>query len=113
MIPGAFVKITVTRLRYPKINDHGVDIADYTATPTRHDIPGCWAEPIESTEVVDGRLAVRTGYTIAGPPNLDLVADDHIEYSGREYDVIGDVMNIPSVTSALAASKFTIVRWEG
>lgn len=113
MIPGAFAKVTVTRLRYPRINDHGVDVADYTATPARKDIPGCWAEPVESQEIVDGRLAVRTGYTVAAPSGIDLVADDHVEYAGAEYDVVGDVIHIPSVTGALAASKFTIVRWEG
>lgn len=113
MIPGAFQQITVVRLRYPRITDHGVTVADYTGTPERLDISGCWAEPTESQEVVEGRLAVRTGWTVAAPPELDLVADDHVEMFGREYDITGDILPIPSVTGALRSTKFTAVRWEG
>jgi len=113
VIPGSFAKVTVTRLRYPRIADHGTERADYLGTPARSDIGGCWAEPTESTEVADGRLAVRTGWTVAGPPNVDLRADDHVEFGGVEYDITGDIMPIPSVTGALTASKFTLVRWEG
>jgi len=113
VIPGSFQQITVVRLRYPRITDHGVSRADYDGTPERFDIVGCWAEPIESQEVVDGRLAVRTGWTVAGPPDVDLVADDHVEMFGREYDITGDILPIPSVTGALRATKFNAVRWEG
>jgi hypothetical protein len=113
MIPASFQKSTVTRLRYPRITDHGVDRADYMSDPARLDITGCWAEPTETTEIVDGRLAVRTGWTVAGPPNIDLRPDDHVEFGGVEYDITGGVMPIPSVTGALSASKFTLVRWEG
>lgn len=113
MIPGAFQQITVVRLRYPRITDHGVQRADYTGTPERSDIAGCWAEPTESQEVVDGRLAVRTGWAVAGPENADLVADDHVEMHGVEYEVTGEILRIPSVTGALKATKFNLVRWEG
>lgn len=113
MIPGAFRKVTVTRLRYPTISDHGVQRADYTATPARLPIEGCWAEPTESQEVVEGRLAVRTGWAVVGPPGIDLRADDHVEMFGQEYDITGDVLPIPSVTGALDATKFNAVRWEG
>lgn len=113
MIPGAFQQVTVTRLRYPQITDHGVVRADYTGTPERFPIEGCWAEPTESQEVVEGRLAVRTGWAVVGPPRVDLRADDHVEMFGVEYDITGDVLPIPSVTGALDATKFNAVRWEG
>lgn len=113
MIPGAFQQVTVVRLRYPRIMDHGVARADYTATAERLPIVGCWAEPTETQEVSEGRLAVRTGWAVAGPPDLDLVADDHVEMFGLEYDITGDVLPIPSVTGALRSTKFNAVRWEG
>lgn len=113
MIPATFARATVTRLRYPRVTDHGVQRADYSATPERSDIVGCWVEPTESAEVVDGRLAVRTGYTVVLPPATDLVADDHVEFAGVEYDVVGDILHVPSATGALDATKTTIVRWEG
>ncbi len=113
MIPGTFQRVTIVRLRYPVIVDHGVERADYAATPTRLPIEGCWTEPIETQSVVDGRLAVLTGHTIAAPPRIDVRPADHIELAGVEYEIRGDVMPIPSPTGALDATKLNVFRWEG
>lgn len=113
MIPATFAQVTIVRLRYPRITDHGVQRADYSAAAVRSSIAGCWLEPTEATEVVDGRLAVRSGYVVVMPPGTDLVADDHVEVGGVEFDVVGDVVQIPSPTGALDAARVTIVRWEG
>ncbi len=110
---SSFARETLTRLRYPKTTDHGVDVPDYTANPTEDDSAGWWLEPIESQEVIDGRLAVLTGYLVAGPADADFVAEDRARYRGVVYEVIGEVMHVPSPTGALASTRFRIQIWNG
>ncbi|MCJ1687782.1 hypothetical protein [Rathayibacter sp. VKM Ac-2927] len=109
---STFARETITRIRYPRITDGGVDVADRDH-PERTAITGCWLEPARSAENTDGRAAVFTGWTVAAPPTADVRADDHIEYQGIEYEVLGDVLRVPSPTGALAHTQLTIQRWEG
>lgn len=109
----SFARETITRLRYPSRDDFGTAMPDYTATPERADIPGCWLEPIRSIENLDGRLAVETGWTVAAPPNVDIVSADHIEYRGIVYEAVGDAVAIPSPSGALDATQVILRRWAG
>lgn len=113
MIPPTFRRLTVLRRRYPTVSDHGTDVVNYGGTPTDSPIAGCWAEPIQSTEVNDGRLAVLTGYTLMLPPGVDLRADDHVVVNGKEFGVVGDVLEQPSASGALDHAVARLERWEG
>lgn len=109
---STFARETITRIRYPRITDGGVEVADRD-NPTETTIGGCWLEPARSAENTDGRTAVFTGWTVAAPPSADIRADDHVVYRGVEYEVVGDVMPVSSPTGALAHTQLTIQRWEG
>jgi hypothetical protein len=108
----SFARITVTRLRYPVIDDHGTEVRDYAVSPAAVDIPGWWVEPVESTENNDGQLAVTSGYTAVGPFTADITADDHVIVFGVKHQVIGDVLRVPSPTGALSETKATFRRWQ-
>ena len=109
----SFARLTIVRLRYPTIDDHGADRPDVSAEAERLDVTRCWLEPTQSTEDADGRLAVSTGYTVDAPALADITAMDHVEYAGVEYDVVGEPQRIPSPTGALDSVRLTIQRWEG
>ncbi|WP_025158906.1 hypothetical protein [Leifsonia aquatica] len=112
-LPG-FATDTVIRLRYPTIRDHGVERIDYTATPYRHPIDGCYLEPLPSVQVDGGRTAISNGWTLAAPPGSDIIAGDHIEYVGIEYGLNdGDPQHIGSPTGRLARTQATITVWNG
>jgi hypothetical protein len=110
---SSFARETITRLRYPTVNDQGTTVPDYTANPDEADIAGCWLEPTQSIENDDGRLAVQTGFTVAAPPAADITAKDRARYLDTIYEVIGDPMPIKSPTGALDSTKLFLRRWEG
>lgn len=110
----SFSTRTITRLRYPLTIDQGVEMPDFTATPTESAIDGCWYEPMMSTVIEDGRLAVRTGYTVDAPAGVALAAfRDHVRIDGHELKLDGDPLAVPSPTGALDSTRFTCTRWEG
>lgn len=110
---SSFATRTIMRLRYPMIEDQGVEVYDYSSDPTMTPIAGCWYEPISSTVDLDGRTAVRTGYTVDAPAGIDLTEHDRvlIEMSVQELD--GRPLAIPSPTGQLDSTKFTTSTWEG
>ncbi|PPH99727.1 hypothetical protein C5C95_06175 [Rathayibacter sp. AY1B7] len=108
---STFARMTITRKRYPQIDDQGTSVRDYDATPETITIAGCWLEPITSTEVTDDRLAVATGYQVAAPAGVDVTAEDRIEYAGVDYEVEGEPSRVPSPTGALAHTLFVLRRW--
>ncbi|MEV8134297.1 hypothetical protein [Microbacterium aurantiacum] len=110
---SSFASLTVVRLRYPVRDDYGVEVPDYSATPTEAVIEGCWYEPTSSAESRDGRSAVRTGYTIDAPADVDVRSTDRIRIAGVEYDVEGDPLAVPSPTGMLASTRITATNWEG
>lgn len=112
MLPS-FATKTITRLRYPLTTDQGVSVYNYGADPAELPIGGCWYEPINSTVDLDGRTAVRTGYTVAAPPGIDLTEHDRVRINGVVHEVDGRPLAVPSPTGALDATKFTTLRWEG
>lgn len=111
---SSFAKRTITRLRYPESTDQGVTVTDFGGTPSSSPIERCWYEPVTSTTIVDGRLAVRTGYTVDAPAETDLSArTDHVRIDGAEFELDGDPLTVPSPTGALDSTRFTCTRWEG
>lgn len=112
-MPASFARETLVRLRYPSSVDHGASVVDWTATPAESPIPGCWLEPITSTEDNVHRAGALSGYTVSTPYGIDLTGDDHIRYEGAEYEVDGDVMRVKSPTGALNHTMFAIKRWRG
>lgn len=109
----SFAREVITRLRYPQTAGRGGVLSfDYAAIPAETEIRRCWLEPAESREVNDNRLAALTGYRVAAP-RVDVRASDHIRYLGTVYEVVGDVLAVPSPTGKLNYSAFSIKRWEG
>lgn len=109
----SFATLTVVRLRYPVRQDQGVDVPDYGGTPAEAIIRQCWYEPTSSQEVLDGRLAVRTGYLVDAPPGIDVVETDHLRIEGTEYEVDGRPEPVRSPTGVLNSTRITTKRWEG
>lgn len=109
----SFARVTITRKRYPVVDDMGTQVADFSGNPaTTTTIPGCWLEPIESVVEKDGRVAVLTGFTGTAPEGTDLDSfRDHIVHAGIEYELAGDAMPVKSPTGALNEVKFSIRRW--
>lgn len=111
---SSFSKLTIERLRYPIGTDQGAPATDFTAEPATTPIPGCWYEPTTSMIDRDGRTAVRTGYTVDAPADTDLEAvRDHVRIAGKEYELDGDPLDVPSPTGTLRSTRFTCYRWEG
>lgn len=110
---ASFARETITRLRYPTVNDHGAERPDYRAAADALDIGRCWLEPVQSQESNDGRLAVSSGWTVAAPPGADVVTTDHVRYEGVEYEVVGDPQRVKSPTGALDGVRIVLQRWEG
>ena len=110
----SFAKRTITRLRYPISSDQGVESIDTDASPDESPIQGCWYEPTTSSVIKDGRLAVRTGYTVDAPRDTFLDARrDHVRIDGVEFELDGEPLSVPSPTGALDSTRFVCVRWEG
>jgi hypothetical protein len=108
----SFARVTITRKRYPLVDDHGTQAADFTAAPDTSLIEGCWLEPIESQIEQGGRLAVLTGFTGVAPVGTVFDAlTDHIVHDGVEYELAGDAMPVKSPTGALNEVKFSLRRW--
>lgn len=110
---SSFATKTITRLRYPSTTDQGVTVPDYTATPAEASVGGCWYEPVTSSEDMDGRDAVGTGYTVAAPAGVDVLSTDRLRIEGDVYEIVGAPLSIPSPTGALASTKIVTRRWEG
>lgn len=111
---ASFAKRTITRLRYPLTSDQGVESVDLDGTPTESAIDDCWYEPTTSTVLEDGRLTIRTGYTVDAPADAVLDARrDHVRIDGLEFKLDGDPLHVPSPTGALDSTRFTCTRWEG
>ncbi|OOB90293.1 hypothetical protein [Rathayibacter sp. VKM Ac-2630] len=110
MLPS-FARMVIIRKRYPKINDQGTLVPDYSQAPDVETIAGCWLEPITSTEVTDDRLAVATGYQVVAPAAADVNAEDRVQYAGADFEVEGEPMRVPSPTGALAHTQFVLRRW--
>lgn len=109
----SFARSVITRLRYPRINDHGNTIVDTGATPTETPIEGCWLEPIAPTEDNLGRSARTTGYTVDAPPGIDITTDDRVRYGGIVFDVAAPPLIISSPTGALNSTQITLILREG
>lgn len=110
----SFSTQTIVRLRYPLTTDQGTEMPDFTAAPAESTIDGCWYEPMTSTVIENGRLAVRTGYTVDAPARVDLSAfRDHVRIKDDEFKLDGDPLAVPSPTGALDSTRFTCTRWEG
>lgn len=111
---SSFATKTITRLRYPTTSDQGITVTDWAAAPAESAIGGCWYEPINSTIDLDGRTAVRTGYTVAAPAGIDLNAKtDRVRIGGVVHELDGQPLEVPSPTGALDSTKFTTRNWEG
>lgn len=109
----SFARETITRLRYPLVDDHGAQRVDYDAVPGEEQIGRCWLEPTGSQENADGRSAVLTGYTVDAPWDADLTAADRVRYAGVVFDVDGQPLKVPSPTGMLRSIRLTLRVWEG
>ena len=110
-MPSSWARETITRKRYPLIDDMGSQVVDYSATPETLDIEGCWPEPEESTIDDDGRTLTVTGYRIAAPYDADVLARDVIAYAGVDHKVTGDPQRVPSPTGRLRQSIIKVRRY--
>ncbi|AOQ28224.1 head-to-tail stopper [Arthrobacter phage Huntingdon] len=112
MLPISFARMNLVRLRPAEVSDHGNKSWDYT-TPARADLPGCIVQPLQSTEVSINRDATLTQYSVLAPTGHDIRDYDHIEYLGREYQIVGEVQIQPSPSGTMDHATFTMNRWEG
>lgn len=111
---SSFATLTIERLRYPVITDQGASVADWSAEPVATPIHLCWYEPTTSDVIRDGRVAVRTGYTVDAPPATVIdIRRDHVRIAGVEYELDGAPMQVPSPTGVLDSTRFVCLLWEG
>lgn len=110
-MPSSFATETITRNRYPLIDDLGSDIVDDSAEPVPLQIEGCWLEPLQEGIGEDGQTLVVTAWKVAAPPHIDLLARDTVSYRGVEYKVVQDPQQVLSPSGVLAQTVFTIRRW--
>lgn len=111
-MPSSFARETITRKRYPTIDDLGTPVVDYSANPTSIDITGCWLEPVESTVSDAGQVLTVDAWRGAAPVTADLVDRDMVTYQGVDYKVIGDPQRVPSPSGRLSQLLFLIRRWD-
>ncbi|PPG25974.1 hypothetical protein C5E10_18055 [Pseudoclavibacter sp. RFBG4] len=111
-MPSSFAKTTITRKRYPVLDDMGTPRTDYDATPEVESIEGCWVEPVESTSDNDGQILTVTGYKIAAPFGTDILARDIITVDGFPGDYIaeGDAQQVRSPTGRLNQALASVRR---
>jgi hypothetical protein len=113
LVRPSFARETITRLRYPLVDDHGTARVDYDSPPAEDPVDRCWLEPTGSQEVGDGRAAVLTGYTVDAPWEADITAADRVRYGGVLFDVDGQPLKVPSPTGALRSTRLALRVWEG
>lgn len=108
----SYANATITRLRYPLINDQGTLVANFDAVPAELPIERCLLEPFESVVEVDGRVVSLTGLKGTAPTGTDLDGlRDRIRYLGVVYELAGDSQPSPSPTGALDEVVYTLRRW--
>jgi len=86
----AFATQTVTVVRAGTTNDHGAQVADWTAATT-HQVAGCSIQPAAGSEDQTNRDAVTTTASLYGPVDADILDTDRIQYGGVTYEVNGPV----------------------
>lgn len=102
---------TVVRLRGDVGSDgYGGTAVDWSGEPDRLSVPGCSVQPMAGAEVVDGRDAVTSRWTLYAPDTADISSLDRVEYRGVAYDVDGSVQLWVDPTGAGLDHKVAVLR---
>lgn len=106
----SFATEPLTRLRAPRVMDHGSMVADWDAA-TSVDIPGWTLQPGASAEDLQNREADRADWTAIGPYGADVIATDRIRLPSGDYSVIGEPERWKSPTGRVSSTKMLLQRW--
>lgn len=81
----------ITRLRAPLVAD------DYGTPESKRDWDNAaetemrgFVQPMETTEIADGREASVVRHQLFAPAGSDLLASDRVQYDGDTYELTGD-----------------------
>lgn len=88
MLPS-FMRKPYTRLRFPRIDDHGTEVIDYQATPVTAVVHGSLQPGTGLIDLVN-RDGAEIAYTLLATPNADVHHDDQFELFGERFFVNGE-----------------------
>ncbi|RDG37960.1 hypothetical protein [Streptomyces corynorhini] len=77
---------TITILRPPPADQFG----DPTGPPAEREVSGAFMQPVTTTERLDGRDTVVSGWQVFLPPSTDIRATDQVRWRDDLYEVDGD-----------------------
>lgn len=88
MLPSLMARQSYTRKRFPRVNDHGAQVIDYSGTPVTAVYLGSIQPGTGDTDLTN-RDGAEIVYTIYGQPTDDVKHDDVIELTDGDYQVNG------------------------
>lgn len=86
MLPSMMSRETLTRKRFPRVNDHGTMVVDTTATPTTATFTGS-AQPGAGLTDRINRDGAEVVYMIFAEPSADVEHYDVVTLYGTDYQV--------------------------
>ncbi|MGY4859510.1 hypothetical protein [Cryobacterium sp. AP23] len=113
MIAEVFAMSSITRVRYPLVDDGHGNLAPDRNNPDRLPIDGCAGQPGATDEVLVGRDATLIQHTIFAPPGVDVLATDDVEYRGTTYSVDGEPAANDNGLGFLDHTLILLKTWEG
>lgn len=106
----SFATETITRLRAPRILDHGSMVSDWD-NATEATLAGWSLQPGASVEDLQNRDAVRVDWTAYGPYDADVTATDRIRLPSGDYSVTGEPERWKSPTGRISSTKLLLSTW--
>lgn len=109
MLPS-MMRQPFTRLRFPRVKDHGTEVIDYAGTPTKLVVRGSLQPGTGTTDLVS-RDGAEIVYTFIAQPGADVHHDDQFEIFGDRFFVNGE----PEVwaTGIMNHTVIRLSRWRG
>lgn len=92
---------------------YGDRVPDWTQTPDSLPIPGCVIAPGASAEILTGRDAVETVWTLYKDAAVDVTALDAVDLDGTRYQVNGTPAVFHHPTRGTNRTVIELRRWEG
>lgn len=103
---------TVTVERAGQVVERGTTYQDWDAA-TRHEVHGCYVQSESGAEVLGGREAIQTLWTLFAPPDADIRDTDRVVHDGHTYQIVGSIQRPESPTGRLDLTRVALERWEG
>lgn len=111
----SFYTDSVTRVRPQTGTDAHNPVAsiDWSLTAVESTLTGCRFQPVSTVEDLRLRDGVEVNARLMGPVDMDLTAQDRVEYGGLVYEVVGEPLAHRGPYGTTAHVEVLLRRFDG